>query len=289
MVKVLGRDAMEWTQPFLQAAVITVDVVDVKIGCFRPGTARLWQNAARDFRLAGEADDRLAAIAAELVFRRDDTAERSRHRGTVAFGQHGIGGLSQPVTRDQHRNLLRGQTSCLRHTAALVRRARQAGALALKRFQDVGLVDFDNPGELARFVERRSRQKPVAPTERGANCDVAALGRFDQALASYQRLRLGGPLLLLSQAGQGRSRQRVEAAPAIDAAVAGQPADMPPPVELLAATMRAARAINPVLARGGQRNRVRNGCCGRGVSRPVRHHRNLAARVVMGQPKDHRR
>ena len=178
MVKVLSRDATEWSQPFLQAAVITVDVVDVKIGGFRSGTARLRQNAARDFRLAGKADDRLAAIAAELVVRRDDTAERGRNRGAVTFGQHGIGGLTQSVTRNQHRDLFRGQASCLRHTAALMRRPRQGGAPALERFQDVGLVDFDNPGEMARFVERRSHQKPMAPAERGGNGDVAALGRL---------------------------------------------------------------------------------------------------------------
>src|SRR3954447_22141242 len=36
MVEVFGRDAMEQTQPFLKAAVIAVDVVDVEVGCLRP-------------------------------------------------------------------------------------------------------------------------------------------------------------------------------------------------------------------------------------------------------------
>src|SRR4051812_13826463 len=36
MVEVFGRDAMERTQPFLKAAVIAVDVVDVEVGCLRP-------------------------------------------------------------------------------------------------------------------------------------------------------------------------------------------------------------------------------------------------------------
>src|SRR3954468_17272901 len=36
MVEGFGRDAMERTQPFLKAAVIAVDVVDVEVGCLRP-------------------------------------------------------------------------------------------------------------------------------------------------------------------------------------------------------------------------------------------------------------
>ncbi len=41
VVKVPDGDAMEWPQPFLQSAMVTIDVVDMKVGCFRPRAAWL--------------------------------------------------------------------------------------------------------------------------------------------------------------------------------------------------------------------------------------------------------
>ena len=87
--------------------MVGIDVVDMEIGRCRPRAARLGEDAAGDFRLTGETDDSLSAITAKLVFRRNNTAKRGRDRGAVALGQHGIGGRSSSVTRDQDRDLLR--------------------------------------------------------------------------------------------------------------------------------------------------------------------------------------
>src|SRR5208282_5995249 len=46
MVKVSGGHAVEGTQPFLEAAVIAVDAVDVEIGSLRSRTAGEWQDVA---------------------------------------------------------------------------------------------------------------------------------------------------------------------------------------------------------------------------------------------------
>src|SRR3954468_17138461 len=66
-VEILCCDTMERAQPFLQAAMVGIDVVDMQVGRFRSRTTRLWQNTTGDRLPAGEADDRLAAVAAELV------------------------------------------------------------------------------------------------------------------------------------------------------------------------------------------------------------------------------
>src|SRR5208282_1302352 len=52
--QVLRRDAMEGTQPFLEAAVVGIDVVDVEIGCLRVGLAGHWQDVSWDASPAGE-------------------------------------------------------------------------------------------------------------------------------------------------------------------------------------------------------------------------------------------
>ena len=75
---------------------------------------------------------------------------------------------------------------------------------------------LDYPAELARFIERWGRQKPVAP----AKCGIvtATSHRFAtlaRALAGYQSLRLLGPRSFLRKRAKRRSCQRVEAAPSM--------------------------------------------------------------------------
>src|SRR3954453_6321612 len=65
--QVLRRDAMEGAQPFLEAAVVGIDVVDVAIGRFRVGLARHWQDVGWDSSPTGEGNDRGATIATEFV------------------------------------------------------------------------------------------------------------------------------------------------------------------------------------------------------------------------------
>src|SRR3954454_13005407 len=81
--QVLGRDAMERTQPFLEAAVVGIDVVDVEIGGLRVGLARHWQDMGWDASPAGEGEDRGATIATEFDGRGDDPGKRrwDRHAG----------------------------------------------------------------------------------------------------------------------------------------------------------------------------------------------------------------
>src|SRR3954454_21789494 len=65
--QVLRRDAMEGRQPFLEAAVVGIDVVDVEIGCLRAWLARHWQDVGWHASPAGEGDDRGATIATDFV------------------------------------------------------------------------------------------------------------------------------------------------------------------------------------------------------------------------------
>ena len=156
IVEIFGGDAMERSQPFLESAVIAVDVVDVvdvEIGRLWPWPAGRWKDVAGDFRLASEGDDRLAAIAAQLVGRRDDAGERGGDRGPVEFGQNRIGGGAVSVAGDQYRDLLRRQASLGGFSASLARGAREIGPLALERLQDKGLIRFDDPGEAGRLIE----------------------------------------------------------------------------------------------------------------------------------------
>src|SRR3954453_16888366 len=86
-VEIFGRNAVEGTQPFLETAVIAVDVVDVQIGCLRPRPTGRGQDLARNVPLAGETDNRLAAIAAQLIVRCDNALQSDGDRGPVELGE----------------------------------------------------------------------------------------------------------------------------------------------------------------------------------------------------------
>ena len=65
--QVFGGDAMEAAQPLFQAAVVGIDVVEVKIRRLWVGLARHRQDVSRDPSPPRKSNDRRAAIAAELI------------------------------------------------------------------------------------------------------------------------------------------------------------------------------------------------------------------------------
>src|SRR4051812_22439596 len=100
-VEILRCDTMERPQPFLQAAMVGVDVVDMQVGRFRSRTTRLWQNATGDRLPAGEADDRLAAVAAELVVDSHHAVQCGGDRGAREARQYGVRGVAGSVAGHQ--------------------------------------------------------------------------------------------------------------------------------------------------------------------------------------------
>src|SRR5277367_1738860 len=102
---------MEAAQPFLQAGMVSIDVVEVKLRRLWIWFARHRQDVCRNSSPACESHNRRAAIAAELIGRRDDAAQRRGNRHTVQFRQYRVRRRSLTVARDDHRDLLGGQTA----------------------------------------------------------------------------------------------------------------------------------------------------------------------------------
>ena len=74
--QVLGGDAVEAAKPLLEAAVIGVDVVDVQMRRLTGRLSRRRHGVEGNPGSAGESGDRLAAVADEMIARRDDAGER---------------------------------------------------------------------------------------------------------------------------------------------------------------------------------------------------------------------
>src|SRR6201995_1026744 len=106
MVERPGRDTMEGTQPFLETTVIAVDVVDMQVGSLRPRPTGRGQDLARNVCLAGETDDRLAALAAQLIVRCDDAPQGGGDRGPGQLGKNRVGGGTASVAGAKDGDLL---------------------------------------------------------------------------------------------------------------------------------------------------------------------------------------
>ena len=94
---------------------------------------------------AGEAGDRQAAVADEVIGRRDASGQRRADGGARDLRQNGVEGRALPVAGDEDRNVILikpGMPGC---SAAFARFARQIGPTALEGFEDEGFVRFDDP------------------------------------------------------------------------------------------------------------------------------------------------
>src|SRR3954451_7956341 len=161
--EIFGGDTMEAAHPFFEP--IGIHVVDVKIGHLRAGLVRGRQDVDRDRSLEGEGNDGGAAIAAELVGRRDDTTKGGRDGRPVQLGQHRIDRGAAAVSRDDDRHLFGGEAPLGRLTASLARSTRNAGPLAVEGFQNKRLIAFDNSRQILRLVQAQGFKKPVPPPE----------------------------------------------------------------------------------------------------------------------------
>src|SRR5271165_4795116 len=245
--QVLRRDAMEGTQPFLEAAVVGIDVVDVEIGCLRVGLAGHWQDVGWDASPAGEGNDRGATVATEFVGCRDDTAKRRCNRHAVQFCQHRIRGRTMTVSCHENRNLFGGNPALGRFAASLARLTRHAGALAFERFQNEGFVAFDDPRQRFRLVASQRNEEPMPPAKCRGVVDVASFRGLGDADTVDHGLGLCRPFVLHSQTGQWRFRQGVERTLTAFATVAWQSARLAPMHDIEAVTMRATDAVHAAL------------------------------------------
>src|SRR5277367_3088959 len=142
--QVLGGDAVEAVEPLLEAAVVGIDVVDVQVRRLRGRLSRR-RHGVEGTRLCGRKRHRLAAVADEMIAGRDDAGEGGPDRSAVDLRQDGVEGRSLPVSGDEDGNVVLIKASMPGRSAAFARLARQVGPAALERFEDEGLVRFNDP------------------------------------------------------------------------------------------------------------------------------------------------
>ena len=123
----------------------------------------------------------------------------------------------------------------------------------LERFEDDGLVGFDDPAQRSKLVRCRRAEKPMAPAKGCARVDAVKFGGLQQASAFDHRLAMVEPTALLSQPRHRRLGERIESAPKALAAKPRQTVGLPPG-DNFAPAVRAALGFH---AAHGPRSRAR--------------------------------
>ena len=138
-------------------------------------------------------------------------------------------------------------------SAPLPRLSRQVGPSALEGFEDEGLVRLDDPSQHPGLVGSGRAEKPMPPAEGRRWVNAAEFGGLRQALALDHRSGVIEPFLFLAQMRHGRLGQGVERAPAALAAEPQKSMRASPADDLAARAMRAASALDALMAGGSKR------------------------------------
>src|SRR5271166_1707298 len=238
---------MEAPHPFLESAVVGIDVVDVKLRRLRLGIARGRQNVERQPGAPREGDDRRSAVAAQLRRPDDHAAQGLGDGGGVETRQDGVDCRTAAVAGNHDRDLLHRQAPLGGFAAPLACGPRKIGAFALEGLQNERLIGLDDPGQMLRLVEIERRQEPMARAEGRGVGHLAAVRRWGDRFAVDQGLRLIVPAVHVAQSSQGCPSQRIERLAAAYAAIAWLAAGLAPGADLIAAAVRTAKAGDPGL------------------------------------------
>ena len=153
-------DAVEAVEPLLETAVIGVDVVDVQVRRRGGRLSRRRHGVEGNPGSTGESGDRLAAIADEMIARRDDSGEGEAHRSAVDLGQDRVEGGAVPVAGDKDGNVVRRRPGCLavppRLRAFLGRSDRRPSKDLRTKVSSASTISF-KPRGLSLAGARRNR------------------------------------------------------------------------------------------------------------------------------------
>jgi hypothetical protein len=207
----------------------------------------------RGCRRGCEAGDRPAAVADQMIGRRDDSGQRRPDGGTGDLRQDRIEGRALPVASDEDGNAVLISSRVPGLAASPARRARKVGPSALDRFENEGFIGFDDPAQGSRLVDGRRAQKPMPSAERRRRMDAEQRRGLGQALVLDHRPGVIEPLLLLAQMRHRRFGQRVERTPATLAAISHKLVRTAPADDLATCAMRTLLNRDALDAAGSQR------------------------------------
>ena len=148
--KIFGGDAVEASHPRFEASLVGVDVVNMELRFFGLGVAGRRQDMDFELSPLGESGDGLSAVAAEIGRRRNSFAESFLEAGCVEAREDGVERGAGAVASHDDGNLLGREAALGGFAAAATRWPGKTPPPTLERFENEGLIGFDDDAAIGR-------------------------------------------------------------------------------------------------------------------------------------------
>jgi hypothetical protein len=236
--QVAGGYAVEAVHPFLQAAIVGIDVLDMINTRDDALTGCQIDWPMRDPHFSGGSSQGLCTIGAQNDIRRQKRLERSANVFLVGLLQHEVCGVSRPIPANQDRRLFFGCTVFARFSAPFAGSPLQPLPFAFLRLKEVGFVYLSDSCQAHRLLAVGQLQKPVTPTECSIGVHPNGSSTFAYARSRHQLRRVFNPLRFVPQSSQRGVGQGIEGRPARAATIPLQAVGKPPAGNLRVLAMR---------------------------------------------------
>ena len=241
VAQVVGGDAVEAAQPFFQAAIVGIDVLDMINAGDDTLTSGQIDRAVGDAHCFRHCRQRLLSVGAQNDIGCQKWLERSADMRLVGLLQDEVGGVSRAIPADQNSGLFCGQPALAGFAAPLAGCPTQALSSAFLRLKEVGFIGFGNARQADCLLTVGQTQETVAPTECRVGMNAHRCSAFADVRSIDQLLCVDHPFRFVPQSGQGRIGQGIEGRSAGAAAIPLQAVGKAPAGNLLVPAMRADR------------------------------------------------
>lgn len=167
MCQVARGDTVKPMHPFLQSAVVRVDVLDMVNPCNHANPLRQIHRAMTDPHLPRHRAQCATAIRAENGIGCQKRLQDGADMFLVRARQHEVRCAARTIPTNQYRNLFVRQAALGGLAAPLAGGAGKPALLAFERFQEDRFVGLGNARQQRRPLRIGQVEKTVTPAERG--------------------------------------------------------------------------------------------------------------------------
>jgi len=231
--KVMCGDAVETAHPFLESAIVGIDVLNMVNPGNNTNTSGQVNRTMSDADFPCGGSQSLAAIRAENGILRQNGLEGCTDVLLVGLDQHEVGCATGPIPADQHGNLFVRQTALRCLTAPLAGCTRHPALLAFERFEEKGFIRFGNACKTHGLLLVGQGEKPMAPAEGRVPMHFASFRALAYALSFRHLPCVFQPLVFVAQPGEWRARKGIERGFASATTIALQSRGRPPARDML--------------------------------------------------------
>ncbi len=240
----VGGDAVEAAHPFLESAIVGIDVLDMIDTSDDTLTSGQIDRPVGEAHFFRHCRQRLLSVAVQNDIGCQKRHEHSADMCLVGLLQDEVSSVSGAIPADYDIGLFFGQPALAGFATPLAGCPTQSLSLTFLRFKKAGFLGFGNARQANRLLAVGQTQEAVAPTECRVGMNAHRCGTFADARSIDQLLCVGDPFRFVPKSGQGRRGKGIEGRSASVAAIPLQAFGEAPAGDLLVRAMRTDRLFS---------------------------------------------